>query len=152
MADTASYANGMSMLTYTDINGNFSDTLDLYDSVGVVFAYADNNCNNTGASNVFAQSYSFGSNLPSTVSYTASFITCSSNSGGGGSGGSNDTAQPGLTDTADEGVAKAAGESDLVFGCQGRSSAAAALLICLLPGLRRRGTDLEHSRDHGRDR
>ena len=87
MADTSSYAAGMSMLTYTDINGNFSDTLDLYDSVGVVFAYADNNCNNTGASNVFVQSYSFGPNLPSTVSYTASFITCSTNSGGGGSGG-----------------------------------------------------------------
>ena len=87
MADTASYAAGMSMLTYTDINGNFSDTLDLYDSAGVVFAYADNNCNNTGASNVFVQSYSFGPNLPSTVSYTASFITCSTNSGGGGSGG-----------------------------------------------------------------
>ena len=47
MADTASYANAMSMLTYTDINGNFSDATDLYDSVGVVFAYADNNCNNT---------------------------------------------------------------------------------------------------------
>jgi len=90
MADTASYAAGMSMLTYTDINGNFSDTLDLYDSAGVVFAYADNNCNNTGASNVFVQSYSFGPNLPSTVSCTASFITCSSNSGGGsGSGGVN---------------------------------------------------------------
>ena len=86
ITDSISAISGLGIISWTDANGNYLDTLHLYDSSGLVIVFADDTCSPNAISQPLVYSYSFGSNTPSIISYTASFNICGFNSGGGGSG------------------------------------------------------------------